>query len=438
MPEEESLELIKETPAVKLPSRRLNIRLVTIILSILFILAVIPLAIYLVKQRQEIRKEARPSGTVIENDKFKATVIDVGPGNYASNTCPLPGANTDASSLTDDSLTQIFTIENKTTTNYKLTLISYPYKIYALYYPDGDGCLNVYTEEEINAFVSQNGGDSNEAYRQFARQLLTSIKHVTNECAAHVYDNELILPHDPSVGRARILTSPGGLSCSQLGGLVPRNTYSDAQTHIGSNYLSADSVTIGAYETVTNQSFTFYQSVCGFYQWDQGFLVENLDNPGKTPWVMWAGSELKFFPCFAAAPTPTPTGTPKVTPTLSSTPTPTSQPTTTPTTTPTPTPTLPPCEGECLEITVFNENWSEIDPSTITIGQTVYFAVKGEVNEYCSQRISKARFRINQDSWQETTVKDPSKEYYYIAYTISESGAYTVEAMIYCSDIGWR
>ena len=144
-------------------------------------------------------------------------------------------------------------------------------------------------------------------------------------------------------------------------------------------------------------------------------------------------------PTLTPSPTPTPTPTPTLTPTPSPavTPTPTGVP-------PTVTPTPPiSCTGECMEIKVYDddENWNEItDFSTLTVGQKILFAVKGNTN--CPSGFTKGRFRINGGIWQKTTAKDSSGDYYYIRYTIAAAGSYKVEGMLFCPDFGdngeWR
>lgn len=58
--EEEVVEAIREAPTIRPPEtkRRINFKLIVLVLVILLILASIPVAVYLVKQRQEVRKEA--------------------------------------------------------------------------------------------------------------------------------------------------------------------------------------------------------------------------------------------------------------------------------------------------------------------------------------------------------------------------------------------
>ena len=133
-------------------------------------------------------------------------------------------------------------------------------------------------------------------------------------------------------------------------------------------------------------------------------------------------------------------------------PTPTPTPTSTPTSTPTPTPTP---ILVCQNLKAYNNEWEEIvDLNSISIGDTVYFLVEGFSDDE-SQGVAKARFRINEgvsedwcqgvgnsieDDWCETTNTQiiGDNEYYYSAYEVSSAGTYTVEAMVYNPEVGWR
>lgn len=90
----------------------------------------------------------------------------------------------------------------------------------------------------------------------------------------------------------------------------------------------------------------------------------------------------------------------------------------------------------CQSLKAYDENWQEItDFSTINVGDTVYFLVKG----YCSlsQGITKARFRINEGEWQDH--HGQHGEGFYLKYTIPEPGNYKIEAMVYNPDLNeWR
>jgi len=146
------------------------------------------------------------------------------------------------------------------------------------------------------------------------------------------------------------------------------------------------------------------------------------------------------------SPTPTATGTPTVTPVPTNTSTPT--PTATGTLTPSPTPVS---EPECDYCQVYDKNWEQItDLSTLSLGQTVHFATTGSTGSPLG--ITKARFRIrngaesvwcsgngNQvvDNWCETTNWREDVGYF-VTYTISASGTYTVGSMVYNqADFSW-
>ncbi len=103
----------------------------------------------------------------------------------------------------------------------------------------------------------------------------------------------------------------------------------------------------------------------------------------------------------------------------------------------TPTPP-PPDTARCDFCKVYDTDWNEIpDLSTLTVGQTVYFATRGATTH--AQGITKARFRITIDgvvgSWQQTTEKHDNK--FYIEYTIPSAGSYAVESMVYNPVLGW-
>lgn len=55
---EETISSLSESPAVKPPQRRIDLRLLVIILTLILFVLSLPLAVYLVKQRQEIRMRA--------------------------------------------------------------------------------------------------------------------------------------------------------------------------------------------------------------------------------------------------------------------------------------------------------------------------------------------------------------------------------------------
>ncbi len=92
------------------------------------------------------------------------------------------------------------------------------------------------------------------------------------------------------------------------------------------------------------------------------------------------------------------------------------------------------CEAACEYCKVFDENWNEItDLSTITVGQVIRLATFGSTSH--AQGITKARFRINGGDWMETT--DRYQNMFYIEYIIPEAGSYTIESMVYNPGLGW-
>lgn len=105
----------------------------------------------------------------------------------------------------------------------------------------------------------------------------------------------------------------------------------------------------------------------------------------------------------------------------------------TPTGTPQPTATPPGYSISCLTCQVYDTNWNQIAPSSIQLNQTVYFATQGSTNH--PQGITKARFRINGGTWQETTNKHGGL--FYIQFTVPSPGSYLVESMVYNPVMGW-
>ncbi|MCD6225733.1 hypothetical protein J7J95_01470, partial [bacterium] len=109
---------------------------------------------------------------------------------------------------------------------------------------------------------------------------------------------------------------------------------------------------------------------------------------------------------------------------------------------PSPSPTPAPGTLTCQYCHVYNENWEEISPEELPlleIGQKIYFATTGNTDD--PQGITKARFRITvngeEGEWQETTQQNDNGEFY-ISYTITETGSYKVEAMVYNPNLGWQ
>ncbi len=89
----------------------------------------------------------------------------------------------------------------------------------------------------------------------------------------------------------------------------------------------------------------------------------------------------------------------------------------------------------CTSLAAFNEDWQPItNLNTISVGETIYFAVAGGCEE--PQGITDARFRFNAGSWQIPTGKKSGK--FYVQYEVPSSGSYTVEAMVKNPSLGWR
>jgi len=126
---------------------------------------------------------------------------------------------------------------------------------------------------------------------------------------------------------------------------------------------------------------------------------------------------------------------PPVTITSTPTPTVTLTPTPTVTLTPTPTPTPIPYSCECNAITLYDQNWTEIQPTDIVAGQTIYIAVSGS-SGYPEYEFDKGRIRVNKltwDNYDETTQQVPGHpNQFYITYLIpANGGTFTIEGEIH-------
>jgi len=131
--------------------------------------------------------------------------------------------------------------------------------------------------------------------------------------------------------------------------------------------------------------------------------------------------------------TPTSTGTytiggPTPTPTSTSTPTPTS--TLTPTPTPTPTPTTSPCG--CVRVKLYDTNNNPLNLSQIKGGQTIRIFIEGTGKDQW-----KARVKINQGDWTETTNYVHPLGYFLDWQVPLAGGGFTLEGEINCSG-AWR
>lgn len=92
----------------------------------------------------------------------------------------------------------------------------------------------------------------------------------------------------------------------------------------------------------------------------------------------------------------------------------------------------------CRQIKAYDPNWNPLTPeqlSRLRPGDRVRFTAQGQpANEF-----TKARFRINQGTWQETTTKKPGTEEYYLEYTLPANITnFRIEAEVYHRDQGWK
>jgi len=112
-----------------------------------------------------------------------------------------------------------------------------------------------------------------------------------------------------------------------------------------------------------------------------------------------------------------------------------------------PTPTLTPIpQGTCEYCRIYDENWNQItDLPTIKLNQRVYLTTKGSLPNNL-----KARFRINGtanntwcngtglslvNNWCETTLTH--NDMYFLPYTFTAPGRFTIEAMVFNVTTGW-
>jgi hypothetical protein len=120
------------------------------------------------------------------------------------------------------------------------------------------------------------------------------------------------------------------------------------------------------------------------------------------------------------------------------TPTATQAPTATPTTPPgaTVTPTTA-IACECVIIKVYDTDWRqypERDLSSIKPGDTIIFTVQGQTTQ---GTIDKARFKINNGDYQETSSKKTGTEEYYYQYTVPNTAtAMNIEAEVHLVETG--
>jgi hypothetical protein len=121
------------------------------------------------------------------------------------------------------------------------------------------------------------------------------------------------------------------------------------------------------------------------------------------------------------------------------TPTPTPTETPTPTITPTGTPVY---DCDCTEVEIYNKNWMLIvnrasgllvDPSEI-YNKEVYLVVRGQTSH--PDGLTKARFRVDGGGWMETT--DKNDKGFYLPYTFAKYDSFRVEAEVYNPHFGWK
>lgn len=122
-------------------------------------------------------------------------------------------------------------------------------------------------------------------------------------------------------------------------------------------------------------------------------------------------------------------------PTASPTPADIPSPTDTPTPTDTPPPTSPPeYECDCLTLKMYDQDWNLIsDYSQLRPGDQVNLLATGETNH--PQGITKARFKVNNQPWQESEQRHQGN--FYWVFEIPEYGDYSIKAEVYNPSLGW-
>lgn len=105
-----------------------------------------------------------------------------------------------------------------------------------------------------------------------------------------------------------------------------------------------------------------------------------------------------------------------------------------PTNTPTPTPT-PDYDCNCLQLRMYDQEWNLItDYGQLEPGDQVYLLVTGETGH--PSGITKARFRVNTQAWQESEQRHQGN--FYWNFEIPDYGDYSVEAEVYNPALGWN
>lgn len=408
-------------------------RVIATILGILLLVGGVGAGLLLTQQQQLFQQKAAPSGTVLENSILKVTVVDTGPGNYESNTQFKAGGQTDTRPVEGNTITQIYTIQNKTASPHTVKLISFPYKMYTVGAIGTTQCVDLYTPAQINSFVQNVGGnDLQAAYKAFADRFYAGVPGAGGHC----YDTPANAgEQDPSVGQRRYLgPGPGGLTCNYL--KTQNIKCADSQTLVtvgkSPTYLSSQSVSLAANQTKQNVSLSITNTTCGFYQFDHGFQID-----GGGP-IFWVGSEIKFFPC-----------------SIPSTPTPTIAPTVAPTVAPTITPTTPPAPGVvtamCISVKAYSGSsttpLTDAQLSALHPGSTVNFCVLGSqtapgggTGPAFPGSFDQAQFSINGSSKAmiNVTAANASSRGVCQSYTIgSTDSTVNVKAKIHNTAAGW-
>lgn len=92
----------------------------------------------------------------------------------------------------------------------------------------------------------------------------------------------------------------------------------------------------------------------------------------------------------------------------------------------------------CRQIKAYDTQWNPLSASQLSQlrpGDKVRFATLGQP----AAEFTKARLRVNQGAWQETTIKKPNTDEFYLEYAIPANIAnFKIEAEVYHRDQGWK
>lgn len=86
---------------------------------------------------------------------------------------------------------------------------------------------------------------------------------------------------------------------------------------------------------------------------------------------------------------------------------------------------------QCQNIKAYNASWTQLNAGELRklqAGDSVRFAVAGTTQ---SGSLDKARFRVNEGQWQETTTKNPNGEFYIVFTIPPRNTSFKIEAMIH-------